>query len=178
MLGFSILNYFYDYPQILLYIFVAFSIFLILKLENWKIYKTNQKETTKLKKIIIISILFIAIMIRIIMQIYINRKFNIVVDKSILYKFRFFFIFGICSFFEELLIKFIMYENFLKSKLPKFLAIIICCIYFTLLHKTDNYPGYIGIFLYQLITLFMFDIYPNIYVYSVYHWIRNFSIFL
>lgn len=178
MLVLSIVKFIIGYPVYLLYIFSLLASVVILKCESGKINNVQQKPVSNWSRIIILIILSAALIVRCFLQIRINRNFNIHTDESVLIKLRWFIVFLICGFFEELLIKLVLYERIIQSKLPKVLSIVICCIYFTLLHKTETYYGYIGIFLYQLITLLMYDKYPNIYVYSVYHCLRNFIFYI
>ena len=159
-------------------IYIAFQIiFLLYCIKNRKDLAEDKKGTTK-AKIIVCSILFILIMIRLFSRIWLNINYPSSVNKTnitSMYVLKWFCIFLVSSFCEEILFKKILYKKLLKPYMKEVVAIMSVSIIFSLWHFNASVITYIFTICYQVITLFMYEKYPNIYLYVMAHFFWNFS---
>ena len=162
-------------------VYIAFQIlFLVYCLKNHKDL-VEEKKGTKRTKIIVCSILFLFIMIRLFERIWIRVNYPTSITKTNIttfYVLKWFGIFFISSFCEEILFKKILYKKLLKPHMKEIVAIVSVAIIFSLWHYNASVITYVFTICYQVITLLMYEKYPNIYLYVMVHFFWNFSILI
>ena len=169
--------FFSENVNILLYcIFELF--FLIYVFVNRKDFKED-KNTSLQAKIIICSILFLLLAVRVFFVIRLKYFTHTIINNySILERIKWLLIFTGVGFTEEILFKSILYKKIIRPLLPVSIAVLICALVFALWHIRFYIFSIVATMIFQLITLPMYEKYPNIFVYSVFHALLNFSFYL
>ena len=163
-------------------IFMILTLIIICRIDNpfnpEKIKQYSKIDKPKLTKILIISAFVIFILITYGLTIngrYIKKTLDILPISQRLF---YFFLFFISGFFEEILIKWCLFQELAKTKMPTWVSITLVSFLFYVLHGEIDIRTFIATFLYQAITLLAYRKYPNILFFGVFHWLRNFTLFV
>ena len=153
-------------------VFIAFYFF------NRKDF-INEKETSRLWKILISICL--SVFVAILFLINIKEKY---IDKTALYypstfeKVRWLCLSLIAGFTEEALLKKLLYEKLLTPIINKWVAILICSFVFTLMHFEAHLISFILFMVYEAITTMFYEKWSNVYVYGLFLALTGYAIYI
>lgn len=151
------------------YLLVIISVLKVFKNER-RLINWDTKKQRIINIIIIISLIFF-ILIKIIFVIYAKNSIT-KTPKSYLWFISNLFCFFLSGPAEELLYKIGILSQVKKTKMPVFIGYIIIALLFSLAHWTFSY-GFIVLFIIQLISLIIFDLFPSLILFSIIHSISN-----
>ncbi len=163
-------------------IFMILTLIIICRIDNpfnpEKIKQYSKIDKPRLGKILIISAFLIFILItygRTINGRYIKKTLDILPISQRLF---YFFLFFISGFFEEILIKWCLFQELAKTKMPTWVSIILVSFLFYVLHGEIDIYTILATLIFQAITLLAYRKYPNMLFFGVFHWLRNFTLFV
>ena len=82
------------------------------------------------------------------------------------------------AFTEELLFRYLIYNEILNKKMRKLFAILLTSLLFSFYHNNPTFLSFISRFLIGIQLNILFDIYPSIILVSGYHLFINLLVFI
>lgn len=133
--------------------------------------------STILKKVIVLLVLASILFIKYFILLKLSHVGDLSLAKQMLPEFGL-FLFCIGGFFEEIIFKECFFNAVKRSPMPEILCIIIVSIIFALSHMQFNIIDICFFSVFQFLTLYLYKLYPNVLVFSIFHVIHNSILYL
>ncbi|MCR4736002.1 MAG: hypothetical protein K5829_13460 [Treponema sp.] len=130
------------------------------------------------KKIIVVLILFSFVAVKIVCSIYVTHIVKSFPKIGRIELMEYIILYSVAGIYEELLFKRGIYGALCYVMPKKVFSILLCSVIFFLFHFRFSLISAFALILYQLFTLMLFELYPNILTFGIFHALWNIALWI